>query len=647
MYLKGDGDMAYIALYRKWRPDSFKNLVGQEHVSRTLSNAITTGHVGHAYLFSGPRGTGKTSTAKILAKSLNCEKGPTLEPCGVCESCRKISDGTSMDVYEIDAASNRGIDEIRDLRETVQYAPVLGRYKIYIIDEVHMLTTEAFNALLKTLEEPPSHVMFILATTEAHKVPPTIQSRCQRYDFKRITVEDILGRLQLVTTEMQIEAEEAALRMIALRADGGMRDALSILDQCTAISEGKLTLERVQQLLGLIGREWIGKLVSAIASHDANAVLETVAKLLEEGKDLQQLLTELSSHFRSLMIFQATDSIDSAGFYQDAVEMARTQSKQFTQQQMMSILRRLHEAMSEVKWSPQPRISVEAVLLELCQGRYDAGDMQGSFDVKVQQSSIPVAQSGVDAGRMARLEAKLEQLMSMVEQLKSSESTATVSSLKPQQADYGTTMGNTVQASNEQLSRPVPKTTGQKTASTGKVNLREAWGKLIADSDDNSIDMSYVRQAELSKVEDDVLYLLVASDFIRDSIIRRRKAKIEKLLQEMTGISVALDISSRENGKVSRPKLLPQRKEKKVEEPPVDTVMTDRIKGKPVNIETLPESTKAALSSALDAFPGDVMEMSEAGDLSDEFQAPPPTDDDYFEMDTQDDEDIPLPDHEN
>ena len=199
--------MAYVALYRKWRPDSFKNLVGQEHISRTLSNAITSGRIGHAYLFSGPRGTGKTSTAKILAKSLNCDKGPTLEPCGVCESCRKIADGSSMDVYEIDAASNRGIDEIRDLRETVQYAPVLGRYKVYIIDEVHMLTTEAFNALLKTLEEPPAHVVFILATTEAHKVPATIQSRCQRYDFKRITLEDILGRLQLVADDMKLQAE--------------------------------------------------------------------------------------------------------------------------------------------------------------------------------------------------------------------------------------------------------------------------------------------------------------------------------------------------------------------------------------------------------------------------------------------------------
>ena len=239
--------MAYVALYRKWRPKTFSDLVGQEHVSRTLSQAIETGRVGHAYLFSGPRGTGKTSTAKILAKALNCEQGPTTEPCNECESCRRVNDGTSMDVFEIDAASNRGIDEIRDLRETVKFAPANGKYKVYIIDEVHMLTSEAFNALLKTLEEPPERVVFILATTEVHKVPATIQSRCQRYDFKRIAVREIAERLRYVAENSEIKAEDAALALIARESAGGMRDALSTLDQCASLAEEQVT-EKVSSL---------------------------------------------------------------------------------------------------------------------------------------------------------------------------------------------------------------------------------------------------------------------------------------------------------------------------------------------------------------------------------------------------------------
>ena len=233
--------MEYVALYRKWRPKGFSELVGQEHVSRTLAQAVVGGRVGHAYLFSGPRGTGKTSTAKILAKALNCEKGPTAEPCNACESCRRISDGTSMDVMEIDAASNRGIDEIRELRETVKFAPTTGRYRVYIIDEVHMLTSEAFNALLKTLEEPPPQVVFILATTELQKVPATIQSRCQRYDFKRIAAKDIEARLQEVTEASGVAADGAALALVAREADGGLRDALSTLDQCISLAEDRVT----------------------------------------------------------------------------------------------------------------------------------------------------------------------------------------------------------------------------------------------------------------------------------------------------------------------------------------------------------------------------------------------------------------------
>ena len=387
--------MAYIALYRRWRPQDFDSLVGQEHIRVTLENAIRSDKIAHAYLFAGPRGTGKTSTAKIFAKALNCVQGPTLHPCNTCSSCVGITDGSSMDVVEVDAASNRGIDEIRDLRETVKFAPVEGKYKVYIIDEVHMLTTEAFNALLKTLEEPPSHVVFILATTEPHKIPATIHSRCQRYDFRRITQGDLLVRLQEVAAAGGMNVEEDALRLIAAQADGGMRDALSLLDQCASMAaDGHVSEALVRNLLGLVGHEWVWSMTERLGKKDAAALLEGLEEMLSMGREAKQMAVEWAGYLRDVMLYQAAPGMEK---WQDCSGSMREKlaehAKQLLQSAIMQAVRRLGEAIQEARWAVDARIPLEIALLALCRGEAENGDWDG-LTQRVQALETALAQGG-------------------------------------------------------------------------------------------------------------------------------------------------------------------------------------------------------------------------------------------------------------
>ena len=367
MYVINSGEvaaMAYVALYRQWRPQDFNALVGQKAVKTTLKNALASGKIAHAYLFSGPRGTGKTSMARILAKALNCEQGPTAEPCGQCSNCQRIVQGTSLDVIEIDAASNTSVDNIRDLREQVAFTPAESRYKVYIIDEVHMLSTGAFNALLKTLEEPPAHAVFILATTDPQKVPATIQSRCQRFEFRRVTVDEIAEHLAMVAAGSGIEADADALRLIAIQAEGGMRDALSLLDQCGVMAK-RVTVATVREVLGIVGREALHELTGAIGRRQLPQALATLNLLLEQGKDVKQVLTELIEYLRALVLYLAVPDYEEI-YLTDTKEALAELAPLFGRDRLLAAEERLHSAIQELRGSMRPRITAELCLLDLC-----------------------------------------------------------------------------------------------------------------------------------------------------------------------------------------------------------------------------------------------------------------------------------------
>ena len=355
--------MSYIVLARKWRPQSFDDLVGQETVAKTFKNALSSGKIAHAYLFSGPRGVGKTSTARILAKALNCQQRTDSEPCGTCESCKAITEGASIDVFEIDGASNNSVDAVRELRETVKYAPSGGKYKIYIIDEVHMLSTSAFNALLKTLEEPPPHVVFIFATTEPKKVPVTILSRCQHHSFRRVTRNRIKEQLKKITGSEKINIKESALEMLAKAADGSMRDALTLLDQAYSFSDD-ITEEELHVLLGLPEAEIISNLTETILNGNISETLSIIKELTDRGNDLRQILKELVEHFRDLAVLKVTrGDKELLEFSEDEIQKLRRMISGTSIEELTALLSELLRLEYEVKNAINPRYTFELGLL--------------------------------------------------------------------------------------------------------------------------------------------------------------------------------------------------------------------------------------------------------------------------------------------
>lgn len=354
----------YQALYRQYRPKTFKELLGQDHVTTTLSHQVEKGNIGHAYLFSGTRGTGKTSAAKILSRAVNCLNPDGGNPCNQCSSCLGILDESIMDVMEMDAASNNSVDDIRDLRDKVIYPPSRTKYKVYIIDEVHMLSKGAFNALLKTLEEPPKHLIFILATTEPERLPQTILSRCQRFDFKRITAKDIVKNMKNISSKIGLEIEEEALKIIARNSDGAMRDALSLLDQCISFNTGVITYEDAINILGIANKDLIFNMVDDIRNLDLGKSLLAVDQIIQDGKDIHQFIKDIINHFRNLMIVKTTNNPEEIMEVED-IELYKEQSKKMELTYILSSLDILTDTEAQAKWSTQPRIILEMGIIKL------------------------------------------------------------------------------------------------------------------------------------------------------------------------------------------------------------------------------------------------------------------------------------------
>jgi len=502
----------YLALYRTYRPEVFGEILGQDHIVKILKNQIQSGTVNHAYLFCGTRGTGKTTTARILAKGVNCTSGSE-RPCGVCENCESIRDGIFIDVIEIDAASNNGVDNIRELRESVKYPPAAGVRKVYIIDEVHMLSTGAFNALLKTLEEPPEYVMFILATTDPQKLPPTILSRCMRLDFKRVPETLIKDGMEKICREKGIDAEEAALRLIAVNADGSVRDGLSILDQCLAPGGSKITREDVLELIGASGEDVFLEIAEMIKNGHTDAALLALDKALADGKDARQFLRDLLAHYRNLLIVKfIKQPEDVLNISCENADRIRAQSEGISLADINRAIIEISKTTLEAKWSTQPRI-----LLELCVVMLSEGEA-----VFAPNAEVPVRQSKA-------AEPVVQKKAASVPQTQTQESAA---------------------KTEEPALETEKKSTDEEQVSSGNVAPKEEnnslWESIFEGADGLKGSFNVIRSgAGIKSISEGEYVIAAASDFIKE-FVDKNKRTIEELLEKRTGANRIIKCVSEE-----------------------------------------------------------------------------------------------------
>ena len=525
--------MSYQALYRKWRPDNFEDVKGQDHIVTTLKNQINADRIGHAYLFCGTRGTGKTSVAKIFAKAVNCEHPVNGSPCGECPTCKAIAAGTSMNVIEIDAASNNGVDNIREIRDEVQYSPTEGKYKVYIIDEVHMLSTGAFNALLKTLEEPPSYVIFILTTTEVAKIPVTIMSRCQRYDFHRISIETIADRLSELMKAENIVVEDKAIRYVAKAADGSMRDALSLLDQCIAFHLGEeLKYDDVLDVLGAVDIAIFSNMYKTIRENDVARCMNLMEDIIMQGRDLSQFVTDFIWYLRNLLLIKTTRDTDKI---EDVIEVSKDNiadmmedAKEADVDTLMRYIRVLSELSNDMKTSTQKRVKAEVTFIKL---------MRPSMEKPADMTEL--------TGRINTLETQLGDAMQVIEKLKSGELIPAGMLNAMGQGTFAGANGAGVSGSEAETSDTKPVIKRNYDAVTDDIRqIASQWNNIISSIDDALL-MNFLKQAYVTVTEDgNSLEIMIKSLSGYNAISREETVTmLEEHIEERTGISVRIVVT--------------------------------------------------------------------------------------------------------
>ncbi len=504
--------MSYTALYRKFRPDNFADVKGQDHIVTTLTNQIKHNRIGHAYLFCGTRGTGKTTVAKILAKAVNCEHPVNGSPCNECAMCKAIQAGTAMNVIEIDAASNNGVDNIREIREEVSYRPTEGKYKVYIIDEVHMLSVGAFNALLKTLEEPPSYVMFILATTEAHKIPITILSRCQRYDFHRITIDTIAARLDELLKVEGIEAEEKAVRYVAKAGDGSMRDALSLLDQCIAFYLGqKLTYDKVLEVLGAVDTEVFSKLLRKVIQGDVTGSIHILEELIVGGRELSQFVGDFTWYMRNLLLVKTSENPEEAiDVSSENMKLLKEESTMLDVETLMRYIRIFSDLSNQIRYATQKRVLVEIALIKLCRPAMET-NLDSVLDrLRVLEQRIderPVQQVIVQQGEPGTETS--DGILSGAATAKTPPAKAAPEDLQKIVAGWRAITGQTTGMFKQMLQKSVPKYNGETGEPVLYVEFQDFLGQSYVDNPEAKKELQDIITAQTGKTVE--IQMLVAN----------------------------------------------------------------------------------------------------------------------------------------